>query len=64
MKLAAALYLTSKLIGWIGTFAIFSLWLEVNSAGDRVIRRAVGHVWGFFSRAFDYFIELLLQVMA
>jgi hypothetical protein len=60
MKLAAALYLTSKLIAWISTFAIFSLWLEVNSAGDRVIRRAVGNVWAVASQAFDWFIDLTM----
>ena len=64
MNLAAAFYLTSKLIAWVSTFAIVSLWLEVNSAGDRVLYRAVRNVEAFASRTFDYFIDLLLQVMA
>ena len=46
-------------IAWIGTFAIFSLWLEVNSAADRVIQRAVGNVEAFASHALDYFIDLM-----
>jgi hypothetical protein len=64
MKLAAAFHLTSKLIAWISTFTIFSLWLEVNSAGDRVINRAVGKVVAVASHTFDYVIDLILQVMA
>jgi len=44
MRLAAVVCLGLKLTAWIGTFTIFSLWLEVNSAADRVIQRAVNWV--------------------
>ena len=60
MNLAAALYLTSKLIAWISTFAIFSLLLEVNSVGDRVIQRAVGRVGALASQTLDYLIGLTM----
>ena len=64
MKLAAALHLTSKLTAWIITFAVCSLWLEFNSAGDRVIQRIVREIAGFFSHVADWLIDLVLQVMA
>jgi hypothetical protein len=53
MNLAAALYLTLKLTARISTFVIFSLWLEVNSVGDRLIHRAGVFVSGVFWRAVE-----------
>jgi hypothetical protein len=60
MNLAATIYLTSKLIAWISTFAIFSFWLEVNSAGDRAIQRVVGRAGALASQAVDYFVGLTM----
>jgi hypothetical protein len=52
------------MIAWASTFVICSIWLEVNSAGDRVIQRAVSRVAWLVSRALDYFIDLTMQGMA
>ena len=64
MTLTAAIYVGSRMITWVGTFVICSVWLEVNSAGDRVIQRAIGKVGVFASQALDYFIDLTMQGMA
>lgn len=56
MTLTAAIYIGLRVMGGAITFVLCSLWLEVNSAGDRVIQRLIRTVGAFASHALDSFV--------
>lgn len=60
MTLTAAIYVGLRMITWVSTFVICSVWLEVNSVGDRMIQRAVGRVGALASQTLDYLIGLTM----
>jgi len=54
--LTSAIYMGLRVMGGTITFVLCSLWLEVNSAGDRVIQRLIVRAGAFASQALDSFV--------
>ena len=56
MTMTTAIYIGLRVMGGAITFVLCSLWLEVNSAGDRFIQGLIRSAGTFASHALDSFV--------